>query len=282
MIIKSFAKINLSLKVLGIHEDGFHELQMVMLPLDLFDAIEIETLPSSPDSFITCDDIELANLKENLCKKALIAMRNEFKFKENFMIRIHKEIPFAAGLGGGSSNAAAVILAVNQILKLHAPFETLVKVASTVGSDCPFFLLNKPALVEGIGEKISPIKVKVPYDCLIVKPQKGLSTKAVYAICDKFPKARVDNPGVVMGLANGDDILIAKSIGNDLMAPAESLLPEVGEIYDQLNKDGFGIVSMSGSGSSLFALSRDNHKCKDAAKKYTRLGYVVRLCKVLL
>jgi 4-diphosphocytidyl-2C-methyl-D-erythritol 2-phosphate synthase len=85
-----------------------------------------------------------------------------------------------------------------------------------------------------------------------------------------------------MGLANGDDILIAKSIGNDLMAPAESLLPEVGEIYDQLNKDGFGIVSMSGSGSSLFALSRDNHKCKEAAKKYTRLGYVVRLCKVLL
>lgn len=282
MIIKSYAKINLSLKVVGLRSDGYHDLQMVMLPLDLFDAIEIEKMPFSPDSFVTCDDIELANLHENLCKKSLEAMRAKYKFKDNFTIRIHKEIPFAAGLGGGSSNAAAVMLAVNQLLHLKATNDDLIEVGKSVGADVPFFLLNKPALVEGIGEKVTPIQVKTPYECLIVKPQKGLSTKDVYAISDKFQKARIDTDGVIKGLATGDDLLIAKSIGNDLMLPAESLLPDVGVVYDALCKEGFTIVSMSGSGSSVFALSRDNHKCHEAAKKYTKQGYIVRHCKILL
>lgn len=281
MIIKSFAKINVSLKVLGKREDGYHNLQMVDLPLDLHDIIEIEPLPFSPDSYVTCDDVELAALKDNLCKKALDVMRKKYLFKDNFNIHIHKEIPFAAGLGGGSSNAAAVMVAVKTLLKLPATDEEMNQIGLSIGADVPFFLVNKPCLVEGIGEKLTPIKVKNEYECLIVKPQDGLSTKDVYGASDSCQKSRIDTNGVLKALSNGDDLLLAKSLGNDLMIPAERLCPEVGVIYDLLMREGFQIVSMSGSGSSLFALSMDGHKCKEAAKKFSRLGYIVRLTKIL-
>ena len=281
LVVKSHAKINVSLRVLSKRDDGYHNLEMVNLPLELHDVIEIERM-HAPDTYVTCDDIALSSAHHNLCAKAVEAMRNEFGFKDNFDISIHKEIPFAAGLGGGSSNAAAVMSALVFLLHLKTTAEQLNKVALSIGADVPFFMMNKPALVTGIGEKIEVIPVKKSYNCLIVKPQAGLSTADVFAIADKFESVAIDTPNVVKALANGDDELLAKSIGNDLCLPATSLLPEVGKIVDSLRSDGVSLVCMSGSGSSVYALSSDSKILAKAARRYLGLGYIVRLTKTMM
>lgn len=281
MICKSPAKINLSLQVLGKREDGYHDLRMIEIPLELHDVLEIEYLPYSPDPFIVFDDVALASMKSNLCKKAFEAMRKEYGFTKNFSITVHKEIPFAAGLGGGSSNAASVMLALNSLLHLRAKQEDLNRIGLTLGADVPFFLQNKPCLVEGIGEKLTPIKIKKNYLVLIVKPEAGLSTRNVFAIADDFPKAKIDTDAVIKALADGDDELLAKSLGNDLYLPAKHLLPDLLDIHNALKKAGFPIVSMSGSGSSMFALSTDARLCRDVAKKMAARGYIVKLTKIV-
>ena len=281
MIIRSYAKINLSLKITGQREeDGYHLLELVNLPIDLFDTIEVQKVDSW-SSFVTTDDPDLMQIRENLCKKALDKMRDFYGFKDQFRIMIHKDIPFAAGLGGGSSNAAAVILAINKILHLNAKKSDLHQIALSLGTDVPFFLDPKPAFVSGVGEKIEPIKVKKQYYCLLVKPNKGLDTQKVYQASDKFPKTRIDTEEVIKGLAMGDDEMIERCCGNDLMSAAESLCPEVGQVFAMLKKDGFYLSNMTGSGSTCFALSSDIKKCREAVKRYERLGYIVHLCKTM-
>ncbi len=279
MIEKSYAKINLSLKVTGIREDGYHELEMVNLPLDLHDVIVFDHDSSYQDTYVICDDPGLSSLSDNLATKAFNLMREKYGFKQNFIINIHKRIPFAAGLGGGSSNAACVISFINKYCKLNRPLSELKELGATLGADVPYFLDPHPSLVSGIGEKIESIPCKKTYYCLLVKPEKGCSTKEVYKISDKSERVFVDTENVIKGLATGDDALIAKSIGNDLMPTSVSMVPEIGEIYASLTKDGFSICRMSGSGSTVFALSSDLRKCRLAQRKYEDMGYIVRLCQ---
>ena len=280
-IVKSYAKINLSLKVLNKREDGYHNLETVMIPVELHDVIEIEKRPGAFDTFITCDDIGLANLRHNLCTKAVEAMRKEFGFKDNFNINIHKEIPFAAGMGGGSSNAAAVIESLISLLKLKADPKVINRIALSLGADVPFFLNTKPAIATSLGENLQQIPVKSQYYCLIVKPKEGLSTGAIFEVCDKFEKENIDTDKVLEGLANDDLELIGKATGNDLYQPAVSCLPEVKKIVDSLKKAGFPVAAMTGSGSACFALSKDAKFVKEQAKIYKNLGYIVRVTKTM-
>ena len=280
MYIKSPAKINLSLKITGTREDGYHLLEMVNLPIDLHDVIEIEELPHGGDTYVTCDEFHLAGLHSNLCQKAVIAMRERFGFKQNYRIHIHKEIPFAAGLGGGSSNAASVMLALNKLLRLNAPMDVLKEIALSLGSDVPFFLNPKPSLVTGIGETIRPIAVKKDYHVLVVQPPKGLSTKEVYAACDASKREEIDTAKVVDALRLGDDDGILNGRGNDLYPAACELYPEVRLFVEDLKKI-FPLAAMSGSGSSVFALTSDGKAAKDAYHKMDKAGYNVFLCKVI-
>ncbi len=282
MLLQSNSKINVSLRVLNRKEDSYHNLEMVVLPLALHDIIEMSLDLHSEDTFITCDDIGLSNMHHNLCTKAVDAMRKEFGFKENFHIAIHKEIPFAAGLGGGSSNAAAVMRGVVSLLDIKINEETLNKIGLSIGADVPFFLQGKPAVAEGVGEKLTPIAIKTPYWCLVIKPKQGLSTKAVFEICDSFERAPINTENVVAALANGDDDLLAKSIGNDLFEPAASLLPEVKEIVNRLKEAGLPLSSMTGSGSSCFALSHDLKKLKDVARRFADEGLFAVITKTII
>lgn len=279
MLIKSPAKINLALKICGNRDDGYHELRMVNLLLELHDVLEIDTLPYYRDTHVTCDDMRLVGLRSNLCTKAFNLMREEFGFKNNYMIHIHKEIPFAAGLGGGSSNAAAVLIAINKIQRLGLSVDQLCELGLKLGTDVPFFVRGQAALAEGIGEKLTPIKPRKAFHCLLVKPQAGLSTKEVYQNCDKYPRLPIDIDQVVTGLQLGDEEMIAKSFGNDLYPASMSLLPEVKTVVDSLKEDGFPIAAMSGSGSCCFALHSDPKKAKLAEKKYLKKGYDVILTK---
>ncbi len=281
MYIKSFAKVNVALNILGLREDGFHDLDMVMLPLELCDSIEIEVVPNAHDTFITCDEVSVTGGKYNLAQIAVNKAREKFKFKENFDINIHKEIPISAGLGGGSSNAAAVLMAIIHLLKLNPTRDELIELAKSVGSDVPFFLFNKPSRVGGVGDIVEAIPIKVKYEVLIVKPEAGLSTKAVYEKSNEKPYQNCDINAVIQALSTGDDNLLASSIGNSLETAATELLPEIKDIEKSLKDGGFKIVLMTGSGSSVFAFSRDHHAITKAAKKYEKMGYEVVETKLL-
>lgn len=282
MIVKANAKINLALNVLGKREDGYHELDMVMMPLDLHDSIEITEQPPKYDTFVTCDDFSIETSQYNLGMIAVNKMKAHFKFTKAFRIHIHKCIPMSSGLGGGSADAAAVIKALVVMLKLKPTREELIEIAKTIGADVPFCLFNKPSRAQGIGERLMPITVKNRYYVLLVKPKKGLSTKAVFEKYDEnIHENRANVDDVVEALKNGDLKLLTKSMGNDLEEHSMELVEEIKKIKESLKADGLDIVMMSGSGSSVFALSETKSKLQALQDKYQKKGYTVVLTHTL-
>ena len=280
LLLKSYAKINVCLNVVNKRPDGYHELDMIMLPLELHDSILFSELKNASDHFVTIDDFSLGLFKYNIATSAIEKMQSMYHFTNKFRITIHKVIPMQSGLGGGSSNAATVINAVNQYLKLNLPYEELISISTGLGADIPFFISNKPARCRGIGEKIDFINVKNDYHVLIVKPDKGCSTQGIYEISDKMELPLGDVELVKKALEEGDDKLLADSIFNALEGPAISAVPEIQVIKDKLKMMGLEIVLMSGSGSSVFALSTDKKKIKEAAKALEN-EYLVEVTKVL-
>lgn len=281
MYIKSYAKINLALNIIGKREDGYHELDMIMLPLELADVIEIERFYSSRDTYIICDSIPVRNAKYNLAKTAVRAAQEKYGIKRNYDINIHKEIPISAGLGGGSSNAAQVLKAVLKIEHKKPTNEELIEMGLKIGADVPFFLFNKPSRVQGIGEIVTPIKSKVKYHCLLVKPAEGCSTKEIYALSDEMEHKPTDIDALIRAFEAGSDDEIANLMSNDLQSAAISKVPEIQSIIDSLKADGLKMVMMSGSGSCVYALSREKALLNRLEKKYDKLGYEVILTKLL-
>lgn len=278
--IKSYAKINISLDVVSKRSDGYHELDSIMLPIELHDSIIIETLYKSSDNFVTADDFSKSLVHYNLASSALDAMAAKYNFSTKFRIYIHKNIPMQAGLGGGSSNAAFTIKAVDQMLNLHASEQEMIELATPLGADIPFFISCVPARCRGIGEKVEPIEVKNNYYVLLVKPNVGCSTKEIFALVDQSEYIHPDIPTVLKALKEGDDELLANSIGNSLEAAAISLVPEIAQIKNALKERGLKIVMMTGSGSTVFALSTDVKLLKKIAKEFED-HYFVEVTKVL-
>ena len=271
--IKSYAKINISLRIVSKRADGYHELDSVMVPIELHDSIIISTLKNSGDNFVTVDDFSNGLIHYNLASTGINALAKKYGFSTKFRVYIHKVIPMQAGLGGGSSNAAFTMKAVNSMLKLNASDEEIIELAAPLGADIPFFVKCVPARCKGIGEIMEPIEIKNNYSVLIVKPANGCSTKEVFAIADKKDYVPVDIDTVIKALKEGDDDLLASVVGNSLEEAATSLVPEIKQIKEALKAAGFKIVLMSGSGSTVFALSTDTALVKKVARsledKYT-------------
>lgn len=281
MYINAHAKINIALNVLEKDDSGYHQLDMVNLPLELHDTIEITILPNSVDSFITCDDIEIEDTKNNLITIAIAKAREKYNFEQQFTIHVYKEIPISAGLAGGSANAAAVLNALFKLLKIKPTYEEKLELAKSIGADVPYCLFSVPARVKGIGEIIEPVKMKKIYQVLIVKPLKGLSTKNVFEKADSMELENGDNDIVIEALAKGDDELLSKSVHNALEKPSFSMLPDIGKIKQLLMQEGLKTVLMSGSGSSIIALDNDAKKLAKLEKKYAKMGYDTRLTRTL-
>lgn len=260
---KSYAKINISLSIEGKREDGYHELDSIMVPIELHDSLIMSPLYQSHDNFITVDDFSNGLIHFNLVGNCINAMADKYKFKNKYRVYIHKNIPMQAGLGGGSSNAAYAMKAVNQMLKLNATEEELIEIATPLGADIPFFIKGVPARCKGIGEKIEPIKLANTYYVLLVKPNEGISTKEAFKLCDSKPYKKIDIDSVKDALEEGNDDMLASSMGNSLLDSALGLVPEINEIITYLKKKGLKMVGMSGSGSTVFALSRDKSIFRD-------------------
>lgn len=280
LLIKSYAKINIVLNVLGKQEDGYHQLDMVMLPLVLHDSILLTKVPNAPDNYVTTDDFTLGDVQYNLATFAIDTMQKKYGFDSKFRVFIHKILPMQAGLGGGSSNAAATMIGVNKYLKLGIPDDELIEIGKKLGADVPFFIKNTPCRVQGIGEKLTPITVKNDYYVLVVKPEGGCSTKQVYNLSDTMELKTYDVDTVIKALAEGDDELLANSIGNSLEPAGISVVPEIQNIKDDLKSKGLNIVLMSGSGSCVFALSTNKKLIKSIAREYED-KYRVEVTKIL-
>ena len=277
--IRSFANINISLNITTKRDDGFHELDSVMLPISMHDSLVVSKL-NATDNFVTVDDFSIGTFSYNLATFAIEKLQSIYHFNDKFRILIHKVIPIQAGLGGGSSNAACTLKAVNSMLKLGASDEELIDVAKTLGCDIPFFIKCKPSRVQGVGEILSPITVKNNYYVLIVKPEPGCSTREVYGLSDQMDLKTCDINNVIKALEEGDDELLANSISNALQEPAIKLVPSIQTIIDELKERGLRIVQVTGSGSAVFALSTDKNLLKKVLKELED-KYEVEIAKVL-
>lgn len=287
LVMRSYAKINICLNVLDKRADGYHELDMVMLPLELHDTLLISELNKGTDNFVTIDDFSNGTIHYNIATAAIEKFAKTRQFSNKFRVSIHKVLPMQAGLGGGSSNAAAVILGVNKMLKLGATEEEMIEVAKGLGADIPFFIKNIPARCTGIGDVMTPVNVKNNYWVLLVKPKAGCGTKAIYEISDQMTLKTGDVNAVIQALEEGNDDLLAESIFNNLEEPAAVKVPEILEIKKILKDMGLNIVQMTGSGSTVFAMSTNKKLITSAARVLEKVTegsedkYFVEVTKVL-
>ncbi len=281
MYVKAPAKINLYLDVLGRREDGYHDLDMVMLPLELHDTIDFERIPNANYTHIVSDTIERQVIKHNSIYRTHELLVSEYNYNQNFIIRVHKEIPIYAGMGGGSSNAAAAFRHFLKRGKLKLSEEEQIKLCLKIGADVPFCLKNVPAHVEGIGEKVTPIKVKKQFSVLVIKPKQGLSTKDVFTESDKYELKHGNVKDVIKALETGDEKLLADSMFNSLEEVSMKLCSEISKIKEMLKKDGFKCVLMTGSGSCVYALTSNATLALTKYWKYEHKGYEVYLTKTI-
>jgi len=259
--ITARAKINLTLDVLGTLPDGYHEVRTVMQLLDLCDILEI----SSGISGITLssDSKKIPIGPENLVYRAAQLLLARTGLEKRAHINIIKRIPVAAGLGGGSSNAAAALWGLNRFWELGFTPEELMEMGAEIGADVPFFMTAGTALGSGRGDKLTPLPSPPPMGVLLVKPHFGVSTAQVYKLFDKLPgetKLRTDS--MIQALEKRDANAIAAHLGNDLEPVTASLHPEIREIKRELVDAGALGAEMSGSGPTVFGLMANKEKAR--------------------
>src|SRR5438874_3021910 len=259
MQVLSPAKINPSLKILGRRDDGFHEIETLIAPITLCDEIEVHKSDSERIEF-RCDDPSVPTADDNLVVRATKALFEETKLKSGVSIELKKKIPHGAGLGGGSSDAASTLLALNQIFETKLTRDELAKLGSTVGSDIPFFIFESTAICRGRGELVTPIQSREKLLILLLKPVFAVSTAWAYS---HWQSAR-EIPGVNYGVQEFSD----QRFVNDLESPVFEKFVFLAQLKTWLLKQSeVGAALMSGSGSTVFAVLRENADVDLVAKR---------------
>ena len=251
---RAYAKINLCLDVVRRREDGYHELEIIMAPVNLYDTLNFEF---SDELRLQSNVPYLPLDRRNTIVKAIELLREEYGFKENFEITLQKHIPTQAGMAGGSTDGAAAIRALNKMLQLGMDNDKMVEIAKKVGADVPFCLRSRPAFVTGIGENLEHFRVHTPFYLLLVKPYKGVSTKVAFETLDFSCAEHPDCRRMREALIGNDYDGVLQSLGNTLEQSAFKLVPQIATIKQELLALGFDGARMSGSGSTVFALTRD-------------------------
>jgi len=278
MKLKAHAKINIGLDVVSKREDGYHELKMVMLPIELHDLIEIE--PAQTASF-KCTPPYRIRPEKNTLLKAIEVCRQARPFTQQFKIHLHKVIPSQAGLGGGSSDAAAIINYLDSVFKWMLSDDEKIALGVQVGADVPFCLFNKPAIVTGIGEKLSFFTIKKPLNLVLVQPHRGVSTKQAFKDLNIPSLDHPDMDQIAAALQAGDDLALYEAMGNSLQAKAISLVPEIAVIKNELLDYGMDQSMMTGSGSVVMGFSNDQTLLIRAVKDLRSQYRFVKMTKVL-
>jgi 4-diphosphocytidyl-2-C-methyl-D-erythritol kinase len=266
-------KVNLLLNILGKRADGFHELETVMHPIDLCDVLVLER--QGTGIRLTCSEPSLPTDARNLVYRAAAAFLEAAKSTEGLRLHLEKRIPLAAGLGGGSGNAATTLLGLNELFGGPLAAERLQSIAASLGSDVPFFLQRKPALATGRGERIQPVEwfpALRGVFCLLVHPGFGIATAWAYQQLAHFPAALNGQPGrgqKLLGLLQTAELkAAAPEFYNSLEAPALKKYPLLALFQEFLRAHGAAATLMSGSGSTTFALIEGKTAAEALAEKF--------------
>ena len=245
-------KINIGLRVVRKREDGYHDLETIFYPvMGLHD--ELEVVPSSKFEFIQEGLAVDCKPEDNLIVKCFLNMKAKYPQVGDVRIRFKKNIPFGAGLGGGSSDAAHMAIALNEIFALGLTREQLADEVRPLGADCPFFVYNTPCYAEGIGDKLSPISLDLSgLRLVMIKPNCGVSTREAYGGIIRHPEAEGN---IKQALAEGKSLVDMRSLlVNDFEQTVFPLHSEIAEIKQRLLDAGAVYAAMSGSGSTVFGL----------------------------
>lgn len=287
MELKAYAKINLTLEVLYRRDDGFHQIRTILQELELCDILNLEEIPGGKIDLI-CTDSTLPAGEENLAYQAARLLQGRYAPGKGVRIRLSKRIPVAAGLGGGSSNAAAVIKGINKLWGLSLEKETLAKLGASLGSDVPFFLYGGTCLAEGRGELVRTLprfpKVKV---LLAAPAELKLSAAQVYSCLnlDKIPGRKATTELLALLVANKKSPEnsweeISKKLYNHLELSVFSRCKDVALLKQKLLSRGLPAL-LSGSGPTVFALSREGEKLQRAGRDLAAQGYKVILTETI-
>ena len=267
MIVFPNCKINLGLNILRKREDGFHDLETVFLPVDLQYALEI--IPSSNKTQITVTGIAAGDPENNLCMKAYLLLKKDYPSVPEVNIHLHKAIPIGAGLGGGSADAAFMLQLLNEKFNLNIPADKMFVYALQLGSDCSFFLINKPCLATGRGEVLEPINISLSgYKILLINPEVHISTSEAFKkIKPAIPAKKIKNI-ILQPIETWKEELY-----NDFENYVFERYPVIRKIKEDLYNAGAVYAAMSGSGSTIFGIFK-----KDAIINYsTEPGFFYRL-----
>lgn len=272
---RAYAKINLSLNVRRRREDGYHELESIMLPLNFYDELSIE---KNDEMIYECDRPFIVFDQSNTVVKAISLMKERYGINDNFHVRLNKHIPMQAGLAGGSADGAAAIRILKKMYDIRMSEEDIRDICLKIGADVVFTYYNRPALVEGIGEKLTWFSVKKPYYVLLVKPSKGISTKECYTNLNLEKCDHPDVPKIRECLEKGEDFL--DLISNSLEEPSLRLCSDIRRVREDLEAIGARRPLMSGSGSTVFVISENEEEIRRLNDEMRKKRYFVRYTEV--
>jgi 4-diphosphocytidyl-2-C-methyl-D-erythritol kinase len=254
------AKVNLSLRVLGRRGDGFHEIETVIAPISLCDEIKIQRRSGKQEVVFHCDDPSLPKGEDNIVVRAVNVFFEEMKIASGVSIVLKKTIPHGAGLGGGSSDAASTLLALNELFATNLAREALAKMAEMIGSDVPFLIFQSAAVCKGRGELVSPIRLPERSSLLLLKPAFGVPTRWAYS--------RWRDSREIPGVSYASQTFDGQTFVNDLERPVFEKFVFLAELKMWLlNQPEVGAALMSGSGSTVFAVLRDRADANHLARR---------------
>ncbi len=268
VIEKAYAKVNLFINVIGARRDGYHDLEMINTKIDLYDTVKIEELDSPGLVIVKSNDLFLSN-QNNLVIESARYMIKEYAPDKGVTVTIDKVIPFGAGLAGNSVDAAAIIRGIDKLFNLNITMEKMQKLGIKFGADIPYCLVDYPAIVEGIGEKVKKFDMDFSsYKVLLVNPREYISTQDIFTLGDRFGFENVSMKKIRKAIQKNDVDEFVANIHNALEKIAKEKNKKVEETYnhikDELGEDG---LTMTGSGSTMIKLFKgDDSAIKDFVK----------------
>lgn len=268
---RAYCKINLALDIVSEREDGYHDLRSIMVPCDFYD--ELEIVKSDKTEYV-CDRKYLNFDENNTVVKAVELMKKEYGISDDFKVSLSKHIPMKAGLAGGSADGAAVIRMLNRMYSLSLSEKEIRDLCMKIGSDVLFCYYNRPALVEGTGDRLTFIDIKDDYYVLIIKPRNGVSTKECYETLDMKDCIHPDIDLIKEKLEKGEEV--KQLLKNSLEAPAVTLCKDIEKALRDMKEAGADFAMVSGSGSSVFTIDKDKDRIKAIRERLTGKNYFIR------
>ena len=267
MKLRAYAKINLGLDVLRRREDGYHDVKMIMQTIQMYDMLEMEK-SEQPGIHLTTNLSYIPVNENNLVYKAVKLLMNQYRIEEGITISLNKFIPVAAGMAGGSSDAAAALVGVNRMFQLGLTRQQLMELGVKIGADVPYCVMRGTALAEGIGEKLTALPPMLQCYVLIGKPGISVSTKFVYTNLNLGPDTHhPDIDGMIQALQDGDLYGITDRMENVLESVTIPAYPVIETIKDHMKAHGAVNAMMSGSGPTVFGIFDDKEKAEYACEK---------------